>query len=83
MKHKVAIEWTRYKVAVSWTEVGVVEVEGTSLENAIKNAEENIDDLILPMGEYLDESFRIDKDTTMVLALQEEILQEIRAEEEN
>ena len=36
-KHKIAVEWTRYKVAVSWTEVGIVEVEGTSVEDAIAN----------------------------------------------
>lgn len=69
MKHKVAVEWDRYKVSISWTEVGIVEVEGTSVEDAIENAEKNIDDLILPEGEYLDESFRIDKDTTRVLNL--------------
>lgn len=68
MKHKVAVEWDRYKVSVSWTEVGVVEVEGTSVEDAIANAEKNIDDLILPMGEYLDSSFRVDVETTKVLA---------------
>ena len=68
MKQKVAIEWDRYKVGVSWTEVGVIEIEAANVEEAIKKAEENIDDLILPEGEYLDESFRIDKDTTRVLA---------------
>ena len=68
MKHKVMVEWDRYKVGISWTEVGIVEIEGASVEDAIANAEENIDDLILPMGEYLDESFRIDKDTTRMLA---------------
>ena len=62
------VEWDRYKVGISWTEVGIVEIEGASVEDAIANAEENIDDLILPMGEYLDESFRIDKDTTRMLA---------------
>ena len=68
MKHKVMVEWDRYKVGISWIEVGIVEIEGASVEDAIANAEENIDDLILPMGEYLDESFRIDKDTTRMLA---------------
>lgn len=67
MDHKVAIEWDRYKVAVSWTEVGIVKVEGTSVENAIENAKKRIDALILPEGEYLDESFRIDEDTTKIL----------------
>lgn len=67
VNHKVAVEWDRYKAAVSWTEVGIVEVEGTSVENAIENAEKRIDDLILPEGEYLDESFRIDEDTTKIL----------------
>lgn len=67
MKHKIAVEWDRYKVAVSWTEVGVVEIEAANVEDAIKKAEENIDHLILPEGEYLDESFRIDVDTTELL----------------
>lgn len=62
----------KYKIAVSWTEVGIVEVEGISIKNAIEHAERTIGDIPLPEGEYLDESFRIDKDTTMVLARQEE-----------
>jgi len=73
VEHKVAITWTRYKVAVSWTEVGIIKVEGTSVENAIENAEKRIDDLILPEGEYLDESFRIDKDTTKILNKMEKV----------
>lgn len=69
MKQKIVIEWDRYKVGVSWTEVGVIEIEAANVEEAIKKAEENIDDLVLPEGEYLDESFRIDEDTTRVLNL--------------
>ena len=69
MKQKIVIEWDRYKVGVSWTEVGVIEIEAANVEEALKKAEENIDDLVLPEGEYLDESFRIDEDTTRVLNL--------------
>lgn len=58
----------KYKVVVTWTETGIVEIEEISVEDAIKNAEKTIDDIPLPESEYLDESFRIDKETTKLMA---------------
>ena len=56
-----------YKIAVSWTETGVVLTKGNNLESAIKKAEKGIDNILLPDGEYLNDSFQIDKDTTKLL----------------
>lgn len=57
-----------YKIAVTWTETGTVLIEDNNLESAIEKAEKTIDGIPLPHdGEYLDESFQIDKDTTKLL----------------
>jgi len=56
-----------YKIAVSWVETGIIKIEGNSVEAALKIAEKTIDDMRLPDGEYLDESFQIDKETTKLL----------------
>lgn len=56
-----------YEIAVSWTETGIVLVKENNVELAIKKAEKLVDKLPLPEGEYLDESFRIDKETTKIL----------------
>lgn len=56
-----------YKIAVSWTETGTILIESNDIESAIKMAERTINDIKLPEGEYLDESFQIDKDTTRLL----------------
>jgi predicted neutral ceramidase superfamily lipid hydrolase len=60
-----------YKIAVSWTETGIVLIRGNNIESAIKKAERTIDDIPLPEGEYLDESFQINRETTkMILDIQ-------------
>jgi hypothetical protein len=56
-----------YKIAVSWTETGIVSIRSNNVESAIKKAEKTIGNIALPEGEYLDESFRIDKETTRIL----------------
>ena len=56
-----------YKIAVSWTETGIVSIRSNNVESAIKKAEKTIGNITLPEGEYLDESFRIDKETTRIL----------------
>lgn len=67
--YKIPVAWSKkvYEVAVSWTETGIIPIEADSLEKAIKKAEKTIDDIPLPEGEYLDDSFQIDKDTTKIL----------------
>lgn len=56
-----------HKVAVSWTEVGTVLIKADTVELAIIKAKKGIDNIILPDGEYLDDSFQIDEDTTKLL----------------
>lgn len=68
-KYKIPVAWSDkiYEVAVSWTETGIIPIEADSLETAIKKAEETVDDIPLPEGEYLDNSFQVDEDTTRIL----------------
>ena len=68
-KYKIPVAWSDkiYEVAVSWAETGIVPIEADNLEAAIEKAEETIDDIPLPEGDYLDGSFQIDKDTTKIL----------------
>jgi hypothetical protein len=50
----------KYKIPVSWTAVAIVEVDATSLEEAIEKAQ----DAPLPKeSEYLDGSFEVDHAT--------------------
>lgn len=56
-----------YKIAVSWTETGVISIRSNNIKSAIKKAEKTIGNIALPEGEYLDESFQIDKETTKIL----------------
>lgn len=56
-----------YKVAVSWTETGTVSVKANSIESAIKKVEEDVDSVPLPDSEYLNDSFQVDRDTTLLL----------------
>jgi len=64
----------KYKIAVSWVETGIVKIEGNSVEAALKIAEKTIDDMRLPDGEYLDESFQIDKETTRLLNIEKSLI---------
>ena len=67
--YKIPVMWSEkvYEVAVSWTETGIVPIRANNLEAAIEKAEKTIDDISLPEGDYLDESFQIDRDTTRIL----------------
>lgn len=57
-----------HKIAVSWIETGMVLIkDNDGLESAIKKAEKTLDAIPLPEGEYLNNSFQIDKDTTRLL----------------
>ena len=50
-----------FKIPVSWTEIGTMEVNASSLEEAIAIAEDNF--AWFPQGsEYLDGSFEVDID---------------------
>ena len=67
--YNIPVSWTDkiYKIAVSWTETGIIPIKANNLEAAIEKAEETIDNISLPEGEYLGDSFQIDKDTTRIL----------------
>ncbi|MEA3295542.1 MAG: hypothetical protein U9Q27_00140 [Patescibacteria group bacterium] len=56
-----------YKIVVLWTETGTILIKDDNIESAIKKAERTIDNIKLPEGEYLSESFQIDKDVTRLL----------------
>ena len=47
-----------YKIHCSWNVAGTMLVEADSLEDAERKA---IDEMPLPEGEYLDDSFKLDK----------------------
>ena len=50
-----------FKIPVSWTSIGTMEVNASSLEEAIAIAEDNF--VLLPVdSEYLDGSFEVDID---------------------
>lgn len=48
-----------YKVPCEWREYGYLRIEANSPEEASKIATENADELPLPEGNYLDNTFRI------------------------
>ena len=53
-----------FEISVDWTVTATVEIEAESLEEAIKLAH----DAELPYpGEYVDDSFRVDEETTREL----------------
>lgn len=56
-----------YQIDVSWTETGTIMMEADNLDSAIKKAKETLDDIDLPKGEYLDNSFQVDEETTRLI----------------
>jgi len=50
-----------YKIACTWEVCGEAEVEANSLKEALDKVEED-DDLPLPEANYIDGSFRIDRE---------------------
>ena len=58
-----------YKVAVEWSLFGETEVEANSLEEAIQYVKDNLDDIPLPQGEYIDGSFDINKSLELQQAI--------------
>ena len=47
-----------FKIPVTWEEYGEIEIEATSLEEAIAIFDEKEDEYSLPEGEYIDGSFK-------------------------
>ena len=57
-----------FNVVVKCVIYGTISVEAENLEEAIKFAEDNIDELPLPYEpEYIDGSYKIDKESTILL----------------
>ncbi len=50
------------KIPVTWKMYGYVEVEGDSIEEALKNFRRDEDEYDLPDGEYVDGSFTLSDD---------------------
>lgn len=64
--HEAKPEMTTFKVPVVWQMMGYVDVdlptnEHPTMADAIRYAQENIDEFSLPSGDYLDDSFEIDE----------------------
>ena len=56
-----------FNVVVKCVIYGTISVEAENLEEAIKFAEDNIDELPLPYEpEYIDGSYKIDKESTIL-----------------
>ena len=56
-----------FNIAVEYAVYGTISVEAENLEEAIKFAEDNIDELPLPYeSEYIDGSYKIDKESTIL-----------------
>lgn len=56
-----------FNIAVEYAVYGTISVETENLEEAIKFAEDNIDELPLPYEpEYIDGSYKIDKESTIL-----------------
>ena len=51
-----------WKIPVSWEECGVVSIEAETLGDAIEYVKEDINDIPLPDGDYIDGSFKIDSE---------------------
>lgn len=48
-----------YVLPVTWMMSGFVTVHGVSVEDAVKNFKEKMDDIPLPHGDYVDSSFEL------------------------
>lgn len=58
-----------FRLPVTWEVCGFVNVEAESLEEAVQDFNENIDEYELPDSEYVDGSFRLTEDNIEVLKL--------------
>ena len=57
-----------FNVVVEYAMYGTINVEAKNLEEAMKFAEDNIDELPFPdESEYIDGSYKIDKESTILL----------------
>jgi len=50
-----------FRIGVEWKSWGLVKIKANSLEEALKIAEGNKDQIPLPDGEYIDDSFKFDE----------------------
>ena len=53
---------TKYKIAVEWACYGTVNIEAESLEEAMIIAGNDLNDIPLPLGSYIDGSWLINED---------------------
>ena len=58
-----------FRLPVTWEVCGFVNVEAESLEEAVQDFNENVDEYELPDPEYVDGSFRLTEDNIEVLKL--------------
>ena len=58
-----------FKLPVTWEMCGIVKIEASSLDEAIKNFNEEIDYIPLPKGEYVDASFNLTSEEEEFLKL--------------
>jgi len=56
-----------YKIACTWEVCGESKIEANSLEEALNKAEAKSDDMPLPEANYIDGSFKIDRDMSVYL----------------
>jgi len=63
-----------YKIAVTWQAFGEVEMEANSLEEALDKAEADPDKISLPEANYVDESFRVDRNMSKYINMTEKEL---------
>lgn len=63
------LENREYVLPVTWMMSGFVTVHGVSVEDAVKNFKEKMDDIPLPHGDYVDSSFELStEDTDEIMA---------------
>lgn len=61
-----------YKISVTWESFGEAEIEAENLEEALDKAEADVDEIPLPRANYVDGSFKIDRDMSKYLNMIEE-----------
>lgn len=55
---------TEWKIPVEWSMCGEIVLKATSLEAAVKYAKEHLDEIPLPEGSYIEDSFALGTDGT-------------------
>ena len=61
-----------FKIPVEWAVYGIVDVEASSLAEAIKLAKDENGDIPLPDGHYIDGSWQVNTDEALINALNKE-----------